>query len=269
MTAHFRQDIIPLLSTMNRGIGMTLLPQLPDGFTALVTGASGGIGDAVVKTLLASSRPGRVIGVSRHHCRHRDDRFEPLRLDLSRQEDLDALGERMNSSPLHLVFNAIGVLHDESRGIGPEKKFDDLDAKAMAYLFHVNAITPALLLKALQESLKGNHPAIFASLSARVGSIGDNHLGGWYAYRASKAAHNMLIKTASIELRRLNPSAMAISLHPGTTDTLLSLPFQARVPEVKLFSPTYVAERLMKVLGNRTTSDSGSFYDWADERVPW
>lgn len=248
---------------------MTLLSQLPEGFTALVTGASGGIGDAVVETLLASPRPGRVIGVSRHHCRHADDRFESLCLDLGRQEALDDLGDRMNASPLHLVFNAIGVLHDESRGIGPEKKFDDLEAEAMAYLFHINAITPALLLKALQGSLKGNHPAIFASLSARVGSIGDNHLGGWYSYRASKAAHNMLIKTAAIELRRLNPSAMAISLHPGTTDTRLSLPFQARVPEEKLFTPAYVAERLLNVLGNRTTGDSGGFYDWADETVAW
>ncbi|MFY0989935.1 SDR family NAD(P)-dependent oxidoreductase [Halomonas sp. C05BenzN] len=246
-----------------------MLPQLPDGFTALVTGASGGIGSAVVDTLLASERPGRVLAASRHELTRDDARFEPLALDISQEAGLATLERHLGDTPLHLVFNATGMLHDRGRGIVPEKRLDDLDAEGMARLFHVNAITPALLLKAVQGNLKGRHPALFASLSARVGSIGDNRLGGWYAYRASKAAHNMLMKTAAVELRRLNPEAAIICLHPGTTDTPLSQPYQSRVPDGKLFTPAFVARRLLAVLGAQDTEQSGSFLDWAGEPVAW
>ncbi|MBB3183175.1 NAD(P)-dependent dehydrogenase (short-subunit alcohol dehydrogenase family) [Halomonas fontilapidosi] len=246
-----------------------MLSRLPDGFTALVTGASGGIGHAVVNALLESDRPGRVIGVSRAGHSHPDPRFESLALDISETQGLAALEHALDAAPLHLVFNAIGMLHDDELGIGPEKKLDDLDAEALSRLYHVNAITPALLLKALQPSLKGRHPALVASLSARVGSIGDNRLGGWYAYRASKAAHNMLMKTAAVELRRLNPEACVASLHPGTTDTALSKPFQARVPDDKLFTARFVAERLLTVLDDCGPEQSGTFLDWAGEAVEW
>lgn len=246
-----------------------MLLRLPDDFTAVVTGASGGIGSAVVEALIESGRPGRVIAISRGGRPHPDPRVEPLALDLSDEAGVEALTERLDGVPVHLVFNAIGLLHDARRGIAPEKKLDDLNAEAMARLYHVNAIVPALLLKALQPNLKGHHPALFASLSARVGSIGDNRLGGWYAYRASKAAHNMLMKTAAVELRRLNPQAAIASLHPGTTDTSLSAPFQARVPEGKLFTPAFVAERLLSVLEACTPEQSGIFLDWAGERVAW
>ncbi|WFM70282.1 SDR family NAD(P)-dependent oxidoreductase [Halomonas sp. CKK8] len=246
-----------------------MLSRLPDGFTALVTGASGGIGRAVVDTLLESDRPGRVVGVSRAGHSHPDPRFESLALDVSEPEGLAALAQALDATPLHLVFNAIGMLHDERFGIGPEKKLDDLDAEAMSRLYHVNAVTPALLLKALQPGLKGRHPALVASLSARVGSIGDNRLGGWYAYRASKAAHNMLMKTAAVELRRLNPRICVACLHPGTTDTALSKPFQARVPANKLFTAGFVAERLLAVLDDCDPEQSGAFLDWAGDPVAW
>ncbi|MEQ6916732.1 SDR family NAD(P)-dependent oxidoreductase [Halomonas aquatica] len=246
-----------------------MLSRLPDDFTAVVTGASGGIGSAVVEALLASGRPGRVIAVSRSGRLHPDPRVESLTLDPGTPEGGEALARAMDEAPVHLLFNAIGMLHDDALGIGPEKKLDELDAEAMARLYHVNAITPALLLKALQPSLKGRHPAIIASLSARVGSIGDNRLGGWYAYRASKAAHNMLMKTAAVEFRRLNRQAAIACLHPGTTDTALSAPFQARVPEGKLFTPAFVAERLLDVLEACTPENSGIFLDWAGEQVAW
>ncbi|MDR5891464.1 MULTISPECIES: SDR family NAD(P)-dependent oxidoreductase [Halomonas] len=246
-----------------------MLSQLPEGFTAVVTGAGGGIGAAVVQALLASSRPGRVIAVSRRPQALEDPRAASLTADLTQEDGRDRLVAALEGAPLHLLFNTIGTLHDAELGIHPEKKLDDLDAAALTHLFQVNAVTPALLLQALQPGLKGRHPALVASLSARVGSIEDNRLGGWYAYRASKAAHNMLMKTAAVELRRLNPSLTVACLHPGTTDTELSRPFQARVPQGKLFSAAFVAERLLEVLGQRPLGDGPSFHDWAGEPVPW
>lgn len=246
-----------------------MLPQLPDGFTALVTGASGGIGTALVEALLASPRPGRVYAVSRRAHPHPDPRLTALPLDLTTPQGRDGLAEALGDTPLHLVINALGMLHDAEAGITPEKKLGDLDAASLTRLFQVNAATPALLLQTLEGSLKGRHPVLIASLSARVGSIGDNRLGGWYAFRASKAAHNMLMKTAAVELRRLNPESIVVCLHPGTTDTALSAPFQSRVPKGKLFSTAFVAERLLEVLGRRTPDDSGDFRDWNDEPISW
>lgn len=117
--------------------------------------------------------------------------------------------------------------------------------------------------------LRGKHRCSFASLSARVGSISDNQLGGWYAYRASKAAQNMLLRTFAIEWRRLNRQGCCLLLHPGTTDTGLSKPFQARVPEGKLFTPDFVAERLLTVIAEHGPEDSGQFYAWDGQPIPW
>ncbi|RTR00490.1 SDR family NAD(P)-dependent oxidoreductase [Halomonas nitroreducens] len=246
-----------------------MLPQLPDGFSALVTGASGGIGTALVEKLLASPRPGRVYAVSRQAICHPDPRLTALPLDITTPQGRAGLAEAIGDTPLHLLINTVGLLHDTQAGIAPEKKLGDLDAEALSRLFQVNAATPALLLGTLEGSLKGRHPAVIASLSARVGSIGDNRLGGWYAYRASKAAHNMLMKTVAVEMHRLNPQAIVVCLHPGTTDTPLSAPFQSRVPEGKLFSTAFVAERLLEVLGRRTPEDSGDFRDWNDDPIAW
>ncbi|QEA39393.1 SDR family NAD(P)-dependent oxidoreductase [Pistricoccus aurantiacus] len=246
-----------------------MLSRLPDDFTALVTGASGGIGSAVLDALLDSERPGRVIAVSRQNMNRQDARLETLKLDLTQSQDLQRLTEHLNGEPVHLIFNAIGILHADADNLAPEKRLEDLDPDALARVFHINAATAALLLKALLPCLKGDHPTIFASLSARVGSIEDNRLGGWYAYRASKAAHNMLLRTAAIELRRLNNQATVLCLHPGTTDTALSAPFQGRVPEGKLFTPAFVAERLLDVMEQRTPQDTGSFWDWEGKSIPW
>lgn len=246
-----------------------MLAQLPDDFTALITGASGGIGHAILETLLASPRPGRIIAVSRRALGINDPRLVSLTLDITTDDGLDALAAHLNGIPLHLVFNSLGMLHNANDNINPEKKLGDLSFASLERLFHVNAATPVMLLKAIESSLKGRHCAIFASLSARVGSIGDNALGGWYAYRASKAAHNMLLKTAAVELKRLNRQAIVLCLHPGTTDTELSRPFQARVPKGKLFTATFVAERLLAVMGERTPNDSGGFWGWDGEPIAW
>lgn len=243
---------------------------LPEAYTAVVTGANGGIGRAMVETLLESPQLGRLIAITRAEAAYTDDpRVTTLSLDLTQENGRSALKQHLDGQPVHLLFNAMGTLHDDHLGIQPEKRLEQLSADALAHLMHVNASTPALLIAALKHSLQGNHPAIIASLSARVGSINDNAFGGWYSYRASKAAHNMLMKTASIELARLNKASIVLCLHPGTTDTLLSQPFQARVPEGKLFSPAFVAQSLVNVMAKRTPNDTGSFWDWDDKPVDW
>ncbi|AVI61830.1 SDR family NAD(P)-dependent oxidoreductase [Halomonas sp. GFAJ-1] len=246
-----------------------MLSHLPKDFIAVVTGASGGIGSAMVNALLASEKTGEVIAISRSFLASDHPRLKSLIADITTEHGRSVVAQQVSGRPVHFLFNAIGTLHDDSHGLQPEKRLEQLDAASLNHVMHINAATPALLIAALKPSLQGSHPAIIASLSARVGSITDNGYGGWYSYRASKAAHNMLMKTASIELTRLNKQSIVLCLHPGTTDTALSKPFQARVPNDKLFTPDFVAEQLLKVISQRTPEDTGSFWDWAGEAIEW
>ncbi|WP_442487267.1 SDR family NAD(P)-dependent oxidoreductase [Halomonas litopenaei] len=250
------------------------MDRLPDGYHALIIGGNGGIGRAVVDRLLADPRLGQVTVVSRTPFEASSSRLEAIEGDVTTPQGRAELGRALHGPGglavhLHLVVNAIGLLHDDANNIQPEKRLEDLDEAALATLFQVNAATPALMIQTLLPHLKGSHPTTVVSLSARVGSIGDNGLGGWYAYRASKAAHNMLMKTAAIELKRLNPQSCVLSFHPGTTDSSLSRPFQARVPANKLFTADFVAEQLMSMVQQRGPADSGGFFDWANEAIPW
>lgn len=242
---------------------------LPHHYTALVVGASGGIGAAIIKQLLSTPHVGHIIAVSRQPPRIDDPRLTHLMLDVSQEQGRTALQKELAARPIHFFFNAIGILHDKAQKLLPEKRLDQLSVENLAQTMNINAFTPILLLAALQDSFKGTHPTVIASLSARVGSIEDNQLGGWYSYRASKAAHNMLLKTASIELKRLNKQSAVLCLHPGTTDTALSKPFQARVPHEKLFTTTFVAEQLLAVIAQRTPDDSGTFWDWNGQPIDW
>ncbi|MEA2120554.1 SDR family NAD(P)-dependent oxidoreductase [Halovibrio sp. HP20-50] len=246
-----------------------MLSHLPENFTAVVIGASGGIGNAIVQRLLADPRVDHVVAVSRSPFHLQHSNLEIVNTDVTTEAGREALRQQLNGQPVHLLFNAIGTLHDDALNVHPEKRLEQLDEASFNHVMHINAATPALLIAALKPSLQGKHPAIIASLSARVGSIGDNRHGGWYSYRASKAAHNMLMKTLSIELARLNKQSIVLCLHPGTTDTSLSKPFQAHVPSEKLFTPDFVAEQLLKVISQRTTEDTGSFWDWAGEPIEW
>ena len=242
---------------------------LPHHYTALVVGASGGIGAAIIKQLLSSSQVGHIIAVSRQPPRIDNPRLTHLMLDVSQEQGRQALKTELASQPIHFFFNAIGILHDDAQRLLPEKRLDQLSVESLAQTMNINAFVPILLLAALKDSFKGAHPTVIASLSARVGSIEDNQLGGWYSYRASKAAHNMLFKTASIELKRLNKQSLVLCLHPGTTDTALSKPFQNRVPSEKLFTPAFVAEKLLAVIAQRTPEDSGTFWAWDGKSIDW
>jgi len=230
---------------------------------ALVVGA-GGIGRALVPALrrrcedLTVVLCGRQLPAAAGWC-----------VDLEDQRSLDALQQRLGDAPqpLRLVVNASGRLHGQ--GLQPEKRLQQVRADALAASYAINAMAPLLLAKAIEPCLERERPFHFASLSARVGSIGDNHSGGWYAYRAAKAAQNQLLRCLSIEWARRYPQACVTLLHPGTTDTALSRPFQSFVPPDKLFPPARAAEQLLDVLLSQSAADSGAFLAWDGQAIPW
>jgi NAD(P)-dependent dehydrogenase (short-subunit alcohol dehydrogenase family) len=166
---------------------------------------------------------------------------------------------------LDLVFVATGLLHDDQ--ISPEKTLKSVTAEALEHAFRINTVGPALIGKHALPRLRKDAKAIFAALSARVGSISDNRLGGWHSYRASKAALNMIIRNFAIELGRTRPAAICVGLHPGTVDTALSKPFQANVPASRLLSPTESASALLSVLENANSDQTGSLFAWDGQLI--
>lgn len=151
----------------------------------------------------------------------------------------------------------------------PEKTFRALEPQALAHAYAVNAIGPALIAKHALPHLARDHKAVFAALSARVGSISDNAKGGWHAYRASKAALNMILRTCAIELKMKNKSAVCVGLHPGTVDTALSAPFQGFVPPTQLFTTDHSAACLLDVIDGLTSADSGGLFAWDGQPIPF
>ncbi|WP_373185592.1 SDR family NAD(P)-dependent oxidoreductase [Halopseudomonas sp.] len=239
----------------------------------LIAGASRGIGRALVDSLLQRDDFDCLFAVARSwddRTLSADPRVQLIESDLTADSARDSLAQTVSErcDQLDLVINTVGFLH-EPGGQQPEKSLRQLNMAALQHSFAVNAGVPILLAQALLPLLRGHRHCVFASLSARVGSIGDNHLGGWYAYRASKAAQNMLMRTFAIEWRRLNRESICVLLHPGTTDTGLSAPFQTNVPEGKLFTARFVADRLLAVIDERSPADSGNFYAWDGQAIPW
>ncbi len=252
---------------------------LPDAYHVLIQGASRGIGLGFVESLLEDSRCGLVIACCRlpeyaDALIDLQQRFgERLRLeglDVTQPSAIEELAERLTEEQieLDLLLNVSGLLHESDR-VHPEKRIEDLDWESLSRVFAVNTLGPALMLKHFLPRMRRDGHALFAVLSARVGSISDNRLGGWYAYRSSKAALNQLIKTAAVEARRRFKSVSLVALHPGTTDTDLSRPFQANVPEDKLFSRRYAVARMLEVLAEIEPGQSGIFRAWDGEDIPW
>lgn len=225
-----------------------------------VFGASGGIGSALARALRGDPTVSRLTTVSRGgdtdlHCDYHDED--------SIAQTAEAL---TRDGPLHLALIATGILH--GGGVAPEKTWKHLDAETMAEVLAINTIVPTMLAKHLLPKLARDRKSVFAALSARVGSIGDNRLGGWLSYRASKAALNMAIRTLSIELTRVNPDAIILGLHPGTVETGLSKPFRSTVDPENLFTPEHAASRLIEVIDHVDSSETGHVLAYDGSRIP-
>jgi NAD(P)-dependent dehydrogenase (short-subunit alcohol dehydrogenase family) len=232
---------------------------------AVVVGASGGIGRAIADRLREAGRP--IVALSRC-CPDGWPGSNWIPVDVLDESSLASAAARLAGAgaPTRIIV-ATGMLHGP--GVSPEKTMRTLSLESLTTLFAVNAAGPALVAKHLLPLTPRDRSSVFAVLSARVGSIGDNRLGGWYAYRASKAALNMLIRTLAIEHRRTRPLGICVALHPGTVDTALSAPFQSGVPEGTLFSPRQAADALLAVLDGLGPDANGGFYAWDATPVPW
>lgn len=244
--------------------------------TSFVQGASRGIGFELVAQLLRNRSAGRVIATCRRPAEAAElqalkseypERLRLIELDVQKESSIAAAAEAVAGATkeLQLILNVAGVLH--GAGFSPEKKLGHVQPESLRHAFEVNAFGPLLVAKHFHGFLRHGRPSVFASLSARVGSISDNRLGGWYAYRGSKAAQNMFTKNISIELARVAPDAIVVGLHPGTVDTDLSKPFQRNLPEKQLLPAGKSVAALLQVIESRTLEDSGKIFDFRGNEI--
>lgn len=240
---------------------MSALSSFQANLDVAVVGASGGIGAEFVRQLAGDARVARVYALSRTQIDSGDDKIIAIPADVGNEDSIAAAAWAATQRPLDLVVVATGMLH-RGEAVQPEKTLKDIDADAMTEVLRINAVGPALVAKHFLPQLRRKGKTVFAALSARVGSIGDNRLGGWVSYRASKSALNMILKTLSIEHARRFPQSVVVGLHPGTVDTKLSAPFQRRVPDGKLFSPEQSVGYLLEVIDRLTPADTGGTFAW-------
>lgn len=245
---------------------------------ALIVGASQGIGLGFVRALLKQDNIAKIYATYRRQETASElftlqakysDRLECLKVDITDESQIQTALKQIQQSvkQLHLVIYCVGVLHTDS--FSPEKSLKQIKPENLIYSFQVNSIGAVLLAKHLMPLFNKSDDSIFACISAKVGSIEDNRLGGWYGYRASKAALNMFLKTTAIEYSRRCPKTIVVALHPGTTDTRLSQPFQKNVPPDKLFPVEHTVNLLSKVITGLETKDSGKFFAWDGSQLPW
>jgi NAD(P)-dependent dehydrogenase (short-subunit alcohol dehydrogenase family) len=225
---------------------------------ALIIGASGGIGRALKQALIEEASFDKVIGLSRNDSAH------PI--DITDEISVAAAAAKVSETqiPARLLIIASGFLHNEI--IKPEKTYRHLDPGVMMHNFQINAIGPALVLKHFLPLMPRQGHSLYVAISARVGSISDNNLGGWHSYRASKAALNQVMRTLSIETQRINPQSIGVVLHPGTVDTNLSKPFQGTK---SVNNPHETAQKLIGVMKSLSPKDNGSFFDHKGLRIEY
>lgn len=231
-----------------------------------IIGASGAIGGAMVERLAARDDIEKIYALSRSATDFDSPKIQTLSIDLADEDSICKAAQSIEEE-LDQIVVATGLLHEAE--IMPEKALRDLSADAFHQLFAINTIGPALVAKHFLPKLPRDRRAVFAAISARVSSLGDNRLGGWYAYRASKTALNMVLKNASIEMGRKYDQAIIIGLHPGTVDSNLSKPFQKMVADGKLFTPAFSAEKLLAVMDAVSPVDTGKLFAWDGQEIEW
>ena len=232
-----------------------------------VIGSTGAIGNAISKKLQSDESVENVYNFSRSTIVESSKKEKNFFIDI---ENEDSIKESVKNIPdnikFDLVFVATGILHD-NRDIYPEKSIRDISEAKLKKVLMVNTIGPTLIGKYFIPFLDKNRKNVFAFLSARVGSISDNKIGGWYSYRASKTALNQIIKNFSIEIKRSNPNSIFVGLQPGTVKSNLSKPFEKNVNSTNLFSPEYSAKKLLEVINDLTVEDTGKFFAWNGEEI--
>jgi len=232
----------------------------------VIIGCSGAIGQAITQQCRTLFPDAVIHGFSQTQRTSHDPNMCFSTINYRDERSIqDAAESSVKNNAIDMIIVTIGMLHTEN--VMPEKSLRDLTADKFQQLFAANTIAPALIAKHFLPYLRRDQKSIFAALSARVGSISDNQLGGWYAYRASKAALNMVIKNAAIEIGRRNKKAIIVGLHPGTVDSALSKPFQNHVPKEQLFTPDYSAKQLLNVLQNLETQHTGKCFAWDGEEI--
>ena len=245
-----------------------ILPSMGTNLMVIIVGSTGGIGRAFIDALAASKQVSQIYALSRQGQSHPSPKVANLTFDFTSESSIVAGAEALRETgTFDLCIIATGLL--QGQGIAPEKNMRAMSLEVFQQSFMVNTFGPAVTAKYFLPLMRRDRKAVLAALSARVGSISDNRIGGWYAYRASKAALNMILKTLSIELARRSKETIIIGLHPGTADTSLSKPFQSNVPEGKLFSPEYSASKLLAVIDQVELKDSGLLFAWDGKQVPF
>ena len=259
---------------------MSVIEEINHG-NALIIGATRGIGLGFVKALLQDKN---IANIAKIYATYRStnsanelislqkeypEKLVCLPMDITQESQISSAVEKISAETdkLHLVINCVGILHEGE--MQPEKSLRQINPENLMRYFQINSIGGILLAKHLQPLFKHKEKNIFACISAKIGSIGDNRLGGWYGYRASKAALNMFMRTTAIEYSRRCPKTIIVTLHPGTTDTKLSQPFQRNVPPEKLFPVEHTVKLLLGVISNLKPEDSGEFFSWDGSRLPW
>lgn len=240
-----------------------------DNLNIVIVGASGGIGQAIVQHLLSETRVDKIYCCSRStHEMSSNKKIIPIAIDLLDESSISSAAAQVahDKKAIDLVIVCTGILHDDT--LKPEKALKELDAENFLKVMQINALGPALVGKYFMPLLSNVNRCFFGVISARVGSISDNQLGGWHSYRTSKAALNMLIKNIAIEYKRKKSKLIVAGLHPGTVDTSLSLPFQKNVKPEKLFTSEFSADRLLSVINQLNVDDSGCCFAWDGKLIP-